>query len=250
MKDISRLLVGALATFTIASAGAFPANAMARDVDSEVNESVVFVQDTFGNAFKEETLEAFGDADFNAFKDSVNKFTVGKVDKNASSSSSAKATTSTTSTVKATKHEEDGLYAEGGDIDKIQYYENGQPVKGWYNFGGRNWGYFDEDGYAHKGWLEYNGDWYYMSDLDGIMLTCCQVQGYYLGADGKWDSSKDNSLQVNRSYTLTRPDNRMCSVTAEELASYKSQGRVVAKTVYREISGGTMHRGLEYYLTE
>ena len=248
MKDISRLLVGALATFTIASAGAFPANAMARDVDSEVNESVVFVQDTFGNAFKEETLEAFGDADFNAFKDSVNKFTVGKVDKNASSSSSAKATTSTTSTVKETK-QEDGFYAEGGDIDKIQYFKNGEAVKGWQKIGGL-WMFFDDNTYAHKGWLESNGDWYYMNDVDGIMLTCCQVQGYYLGADGKWDSSKDNSLQVNRSYTLTRPDNRMCSVTAEELASYKSQGRVVAKTVYREISGGTSKRGLEFYLTE
>lgn len=247
MKDISRLLVGALATFTIASAGAFPANAMARDVDSEVNESVVFVQDTFGNAFKEETLEAFGDADFSAFKDSVNKFTVGKVDKNASSSSSAKATTSTTSTVKETKHE-DGFYVEDGDIDKIKLYKNGQPVKGWYNTG-VVWRYFDEDGYLKRGWIEHNGDWYYLDDLDGDMVTNAQVQGYYLGSDGKWDSSKDNSLCTNRAYSVTNYDGKAMRLTQEEVSQYKSQGRIGVRVQKTQVNGSSSTgSSLEFYL--
>ena len=58
---------------------------------------------------------------------------------------------------------------------------------GWVNTEEDNSGtwYYYEDGELTTGWKYINGNWYYFNKPGGSMTWSNEVDGYYLGADGK-----------------------------------------------------------------
>lgn len=77
---------------------------------------------------------------------------------------------------------------ESSDPDKLWEYTDWQPDNGWCGSDDTGWKYYD-NGEMTVGWKQINGDWYYFFNT-GRMVTNCIIDGYYLGADGKWQVNK------------------------------------------------------------
>lgn len=67
------------------------------------------------------------------------------------------------------------------------YYENGKPVIGWKQLGGK-WYYLDQTGLMqYDGWKQINGKWYYFYK-DGSMAVNTKIDDYEVGSDGARNS--------------------------------------------------------------
>ena len=66
------------------------------------------------------------------------------------------------------------------------YYRNG-----FYDIDGKTY-YFNSAGYMQTGWQRINGNWYYFHG-DGAMARNANIDGYYVGSDGIWDSGETTS---------------------------------------------------------
>lgn len=76
-------------------------------------------------------------------------------------------------------------------INNAWYYfgEDGYMKTGWiYDL--NDWYYIDSDGCMKIGWIEYDNKWYYLYS-DGRMAKDINIDGYTLGSDGAWVSTKE-----------------------------------------------------------
>ncbi len=85
----------------------------------------------------------------------------------------------------------DGSYASN-KWEKISgkwYYfgSSGYMTTGWKQIGNK-WYYFDSSGSMKTGWVKSGSDWYYLCS-DGTMDYSEYRDGYWLNADGSWDTS-------------------------------------------------------------
>ncbi len=73
------------------------------------------------------------------------------------------------------------------EVNGVWYYftQSGAMATGWI-LDGNNWYYLSESGAMVTGWKAVKGEWYYLDPANGKMLSNTTVDGYKLGADGKW----------------------------------------------------------------
>lgn len=71
------------------------------------------------------------------------------------------------------------------DIEGSRYYfdEQGRMAEGWLEIDG-NWYYADSDGSMQTGWVMTEPGCFYYLDENGVMLYDCEIDGYWLGANG------------------------------------------------------------------
>ena len=158
------------------------------------------------------------------------------------------ANTSNTSQVSATQ-------ADGWNftsINDITFKKDGQLVKGW-SKGGDNveWRFYDKStGIMKTGWLNDNGTWYYLQ-ADGSMAHGIYIDGYWLGYNGVWDKSKDDSTRQETTSLDIYNDASLSShirATDAQFAQYKSQGKLEVSVNHEQTSGGYTVSGLCFYL--
>ena len=137
-------------------------------------------------------------------------------------------------------------------VNDIIFKKDGKLVKGW-SKGGDNveWRFYDKStGIMKTGWLNDNGTWYYLQ-ADGSMAHGIYIDGYWLGYNGVWDTSKDDSSRKETTSLAVYTDASISGstrVTDAQFAQYKSQGKLGVTINREQTSGGYTVSGLCFYL--
>jgi len=80
--------------------------------------------------------------------------------------------------------------------EKWKYKDNNNNDSvGWAQVDG-NWYHFNANGEMQSGWIQENGLWYFLSP-NGDMAHDTFIEGYYLGADGRWVVNITTGAAVN-----------------------------------------------------
>ena len=80
------------------------------------------------------------------------------------------------------------------------------PADCWEEIQGK-WYFFDPEGYMKTGWFLWEDQWYYCTEKGYMLSDCITEDGYWLGADGAFDTA----VERDASGRCDQENKRSCS---------------------------------------